>query len=1054
MNSCWFLLKWSLLGAAIAVVFAIPQLSRRVDREIRSRVEAQLAQHYDNLRVTIHSAEIVAGRGILVRGLSVIEPEAEGPRAELAHIDEVFIRCNTAWDKLIQGEPEITQVVLRRPTVRATRRPDGSWSAEKLLHARHKKAVVPEVQIEGGVIEVFDPLKDPSSTLTFREVNVGIVADCDPLAPIGEIRAIRFQGTLNGDLLRHVELTGTFEPPASTWTVAGAVEGLELSPELYHALPEEWSGRLGSIASLRGQGGFDFHVAYDPSLVQPCQFHCAGRLTQGRFEDPRLPRPLTDVEATVVCANDGVRIERLAARSGTATLLFSGHKNGYDAQSPMFLGGRIQELELDQELVNILPAKLREQWAKYLPAGEVNANVRLSYDGGVWQPELSIECLNVSFTYDKFPYRLEHGHGGVGLKNGVFTANLTGYSGSQPVRVTAEMLDALSSPYGWVEAKGANLPIDEKLLSALQGKSQAVIRSMEPRGTVDFEVRAWRDRPGEPFHRRTLVGLNRCTMRYEKFPYPISNIRGTLEMNDGDWRFRDLEGFNHSGHLSGNGELVATPEGNRLRLSIDGEAVALENELRDALKPGMQQVWNNVQPQGIVDLHADIVYLSSRDQLSVDLRAEPRSENASIQPHYFPYRLEKLHGTLVYRDGRVTIERFRGEHGNTRTSATGRCDFFGDGTWRLQLEDVIVERLRLDRELAAALPGRLKKALTELSPNGPIHLRGSFGLAQGGGPQDALTTQWDLLVGFQQASLDIGVKLENLHGEMRLTGACDADRFYSRGELALDSAMYKDYQVTQITGPFWIDEQRVLFGTTVDRPLPGPTSPPSADPQRPPRSITGQLFGGKLSCDGWVFLGPTPRYKLQADLAQADLARCVREAGSGSHDLRGTVHAVVDLHGSGRTLNLLGGHGKIQLSEADIYELPLMMSILKRLRTQRPDRSAFSDSDIDFRVEGNNIYFDRIKFSGDTVSLVGNGEMDFESQIRLSLHAMVGRGERNLPIVHDLLGGVSQQIMLIHVGGTLQSPETSTEPFPGIARALQQFQPDREENSPRRLPHK
>jgi hypothetical protein len=44
--------------------------------------------------------------------------------------------------------------------------------------------------------------------------------------------------------------------------------------------------------------------------------------------------------------------------------------------------------------------------------------------------------------------------------------------------------------------------------------------------------------------------------------------------------------------------------------------------------------------------------------------------------------------------------------------------------------------------------------------------------------------------------------------------------------------------------------------------------------------------------------------------------------------------------------------------------------------------------------------------------------------------------------------------MLIHVGGTLQNPETSRERLPGLARVLQQLQPDRDPDAERRLPRK
>ena len=69
-----------------------------------------------------------------------------------------------------------------------------------------------------------------------------------------------------------------------------------------------------------------------------------------------------------------------------------------------------------------------------MPAGEVDADVQLAFDGQTWRPEVSVRCLNVSFTHHKFPYRLEHGTGTLDLKDDRLKVNLTAYSGSQPVR--------------------------------------------------------------------------------------------------------------------------------------------------------------------------------------------------------------------------------------------------------------------------------------------------------------------------------------------------------------------------------------------------------------------------------------------------------------------------------------------------------------------------------------------------------------------------------------------------------------------------------------------
>jgi hypothetical protein len=159
------------------------------------------------------------------------------------------------------------------------------------------------------------------------------------------------------------------------------------------------------------------------------------------------------------------------------------------------------------------------------------------------------------------------------------------------------------------------------------------------------------------------------------------------------------------------------------------------------------------------------------------------------------------------------------------------------------------------------------------------------------------------------------------------------------------------------------------------------------------------------------------------------------------------VLASVELRGTRRSLNATDGRGTIQLRNADIYELPLMIALLKILSIRPPDTSAFSKSDIDFRIAGTRVLLDRIDFNGDAISLLGKGEMDFQSNINMTFYAMVGRDELRVPIVRDVIGGASQQIMLIHAGGTLQDPNVTSEAFPGVNQALQQFQADLEKNA-------
>src|SRR5690606_26745909 len=134
--------------------------------------------------------------------------------------------------------------------------------------------------------------------------------------------------------------------------------------------------------------------------------------------------------------------------------------------------------------------------------------------------------------------------------------------------------------------------------------------------------------------------------------------------------------------------------------------------------------------------------------------------------------------------------------------------------------------------------------------------------------------------------------LENIDGSVRLVGGFDGRAAQSWGELNIDSLMWKGLQFTEVAGPLWIDDTRVLLGTGAE------------PPGKAARHVTGALCGGVVAADCWVGLGAAPRYHFQASLAEADLMRFTQEAVAGRQKLSGKVAAHLDLRGQGR-----GVHG-------------------------------------------------------------------------------------------------------------------------------------------------
>jgi len=147
-------------------------------------------------------------------------------------------------------------------------------------------------------------------------------------------------------------------------------------------------------------------------------------------------------------------------------------------------------------------------------------------------------------------------------------------------------------------------------------------------------------------------------------------------------------------------------------------------------------------------------------------------------------------------------------------------------------------------------------------------------------------------------------------------------------------------------------------------------------------------------------------------------------------------------------LATLAGYGEVQITEANIYELPILVSMLKVLRNESPDSTAFNQVDSQFRIQGQHIYLDKLNFKGDAISLLGRGETNFDHQLNLDFHAVVGRNEIRLPLVKKIVNRVGEQTLQMSVRGTLTDPKVSTQALPGINNFIKQLQSGLDITSP------
>jgi len=1030
INFCWFFFKWGLLLLVVAALIAVPILLRQVDGEIRRQVIKRFSDHYENFTVNVRSAELVEDEGIRVHGLSLTERRADGPLAEAVYIDEIFLDCKTDLQTLVSGDLDAKQMTVRRPTLRATRRPDGSWSIEQLFPLPKFSDAKPTIQIEDATIELFDPLKHPSSTYTLRDVNLTMRGATNVAEMADHPEATVVEGSLSGDYLEGVKLRGWYDMQTKEWQVRGTADAIQVSPELRETLPEMAARPMRLLAGLRGRLAVNFQAESGTSSAQPVVFRVDSRLSQGRIDDSRLPYPLTDITAETEFRNDGITLRKLTARSGRTTVEAHGDRRGYAKDSPASFEGTVSRLVLDHHLKRVLPESHKKTWDKFLPAGEIDAHVRLDFDGQTWSPQLRVACNDVSFTHDKFAYRLERGRGNIEMKYGTLTVQMTAMGSGRPVKIAGSFRDPGPHAVGRLDMSTQAMPINEKLLRALPGKSRDVVRSLGAQGTVNMSARLERQNANERWQRTSRVELNNISVRYAKFPYLVRNVRGILEEKNRQWTFRNLQGSSGAASVTCQGYLVPVEHGSELALNFEGANIGLDDQLRQSLSPKLQSLWEQFNPQGAVQMSTQLRFRTADRKLDLNIRADPVGEGVAVHPRFFPYRLENIRGPIEFSEGQVRFAKMTAKHDRTTISTAGHCQYGADGSWHVEMNNLVVDRLQLRRDLLDALPLRLRRAVGELDFNGPLNLRGAITFDGNQRTRAPVRAGWDVQLTTQGAQLDPGVRLDNVYGKVRLTGAFDGKRFASRGWLDLDTLTYRGYQLTEVRGPIWLGEDRLLLGGF----------PENAERSATPSRITARFYDGAVSGDGWVKFDRTSRFAMQAQLVGANMNRIADEAIPGASQFKGSLDAKIHLQGTSAGTHTLAGIGSAHLHDADIGELPLLVSLLKILSGTAPDAQAFSAAEVDFHINGAHLYFDKIDFYGDAVSLLGKGEMDFDQQVRMVFKAIVGRDKIEVPLISPLLKQASPLLLLIYVDGPLSNPNTTREPLPGVARFAEGLQ--------------
>lgn len=493
-----------------------------------------------------------------------------------------------------------------------------------------------------------------------------------------------------------------------------------------------------------------------------------------------------------------------------------------------------------------------------------------------WKPtKIEISGQNVEFVYKDFPYRLDQLTGKIAIDaEETMTLELHSDANAPEIDITGRFFNVLSKPRGQVDVVANDRAIDAKLLAALPEFSRPTLQELHPSGRMDSRLRIVYDplkSPEAPFHIETALDVRDGYVRYDLFPMPISSITGKIYMRDGAWVFNDLAGKIGAGAIVASGSLVdgkqldeftkefrqihltaenegggvefadepldashylspaplstfasiptpsngpLAPESWRFRLTADVNAFPLGEELRNALvKYERKEDFEKLNLEGKGNGQIRVSYRTDLEKVAVEFDMKPIPGTTSLRPEKFPCELHNVDGRFVYREGTFKAEGFRAQNGRTSISADVVSKTIPDRGWTVDVANLRIDQLQIDRDLQSATPNQGLALLAFLNLTGSFNVDGAIRVSKGVGQQAKANAGWDLRIVAQQNSARPGVQLDAICGSVKLVGSAVEDgQALVYGAVNLDSLYYDDLQLTEVNGPFYYNGSDLFWG--------------------------------------------------------------------------------------------------------------------------------------------------------------------------------------------------------------------------------------------------
>lgn len=1048
-----YALFWGfVIGGVIWIGIAFRNdISQRVTELAVLEINSQLAD--TGWQLAVGRAQMLTSDQVKISNILLYPIDADQPAIA---IDAIHLILSDPWKDGEQPVPKLTAIVIDRTTIHINARVIREASLEplfeRLKQLSEKRPSDIELRIRKATCRVIEPQHVPEFEL--RDVNSVTSKDGHKSTTV-----VRCESDYFRQWIVNFEHAGEDRP----WKCTSFINHIGMDEAFLDLIPE--AERLGFDAIHHLSGSLDVAVELAPNDSGEIDFQVRGSCERMNILHEKIATPISNGRFDFEVNKSGLALTNIQANIGDGICRGSFRLDGLSPDADYQFQGEVDNLAVNPQFGEVLSESGKKFLNDFSPVGLVSMRFNLNRHQQQTHRWIHAQVKDLSASFIKFPYRVENLVGNVIWENERCEIDLQTLLASEIATMKGVVLNP--GPHATVDIAidcPGSLPIDEKLFQAMKLYPTVYrqIMALKPRGQASVSGKIHKATPDSPLELSYLINLKQCFVRHDLFDYPFRNVNGQVLVRDQHIVYQNITGENLDSRVTCNG--TWDPEIG-LALRFWARNVVLDEQLRAAVPQMAKEAWKELRPSGripIVRLELSVPSGSPGPphiSLILDSRSNGKDDEQttySIKPVAFPYEIQDIRGLVSVIENRIEMTDIEAHHDQAWMRCQG-AGSFSDAAWQVRLYDILTGAIPVDHKLLYAMPSGLQSAIRHIDfrgnanisgaltisgqvipPSQPNHEWGTRDIAQvsfinSATPNRAMKSEmeWDIRIDVVRGKMTTGIDINEIHGNVKLQGRYDGQQAISQGSLEIDSLTLFDAQVTKIRGPIWIDEHRVGVGMFA--------RPENTQTSATPSSLTGQVFGGVIEFDGQTWHEQCQKFYLQTTIDRASLRQAAANFAPSYTMIDGRGQLALRLHGDCASVDSFQGDGVMKMYQAKIHELPVLLATLKQIRRFNEDKSAFDSGNIDFAIKGRSVLFSRMELLGEPISLIGNGQVDFNQNVDLNFYTIAGRNRFYVPVLSELYKAGSQQIMWINVGGTLQSPKSRQEILPGVNESLKEL---------------